>query len=293
MPEHPCPPCSTSGPTDEVYTQRDCAAFEGFMAARTASQEAAFFLPHLRSGMRVLDAGCGPGSITVGLAQVVYPGEVIGVDLQAAQVEEARALAAERGIGNVRFETADLYGLPFPDRAFDAVFSHGVVMHLREPLRAIAEMRRVLKQGGFVGLRDPYVAAGFVSPATPLIEQFRALLMRVREHNGSHPLIGAQYRVQLREAGSLGPTPPPPSSMLARSRQRAASRRGGRHSWQVLPERRSRKVGWSGQRSTRWRPTSMYGESVPTRSRPLRGARPSAGRTDDPAARFQNTFRRR
>jgi hypothetical protein len=37
----------------------------------------------------------------------------------------------------------------------------------------------------------------------------------------------------------------------------------------------------------------MYGESVPTRSRPLRGARPSAGRTDDPAARFQNTFRRR
>ena len=171
------------------------------MAARTASQEAAFFLPHLRSGMRVLDAGCGPGSITLGLAQVVYPGEVIGVDLQTAQVEDARELAAERGIGNVRFETADLYGLPFPDRAFDAVFSHGVVMHLREPLRAIAEMRRVLKQGGFVGLRDPYVAAGFVSPATPLIEQFRALLVRVREHNGSHPLIGAQYRVLLREAG--------------------------------------------------------------------------------------------
>jgi ubiquinone/menaquinone biosynthesis C-methylase UbiE len=201
MPEHPRPPCSTSRPADEVYTQRDCPAFEAFMAARTASQEAAFFLPHLRSGMRVLDAGCGPGSITLGLAQVVYPGEVIGVDLQTAQVEDARELAAERGIGNVRFETADLYGLPFPDRAFDAVFSHGVVMHLREPLRAIAEMRRVLKQGGFVGLRDPYVAAGFVSPATPLIEQFRALLVRVREHNGSHPLIGAQYRVLLREAG--------------------------------------------------------------------------------------------
>lgn len=182
-------------PAGEVYTQQDHPAFEEFMAARTASHDAAFFLPHLRPGMRVLDAGCGPGSITIGLAQAVHPGEVIGVDLQATQVERARGLAAARGVGNVRFEAADLYGLPFPDRTFDAVFSHGVVMHLREPLRAIAEMRRVLARGGIVGLRDPYVAAGFISPSTPLIEQSRALLIRVREHNGSHPLVGAVSRV--------------------------------------------------------------------------------------------------
>src|SRR5215471_16250915 len=135
MPEHPRLPDTTSRPAGEVYTQRDCPAFEAFMAARTASQEAAFFLPHLRPGMRVLDAGCGPGSITLGLAQAVHPGEVIGIDLQVAKVERARELAATRRIRNVRFETADLYGLPFPDNAFDAVFSHGVVMHLREPLR--------------------------------------------------------------------------------------------------------------------------------------------------------------
>lgn len=191
-------------PAGEVYTQQDHPAFEEFMAARTASHDAAFFLPHLRPGMRVLDAGCGPGSITIGLAQAVHPGEVIGVDLQATQVERARGLAAARGVSNVRFEAADLYGLPFPDRTFDAVFSHGVVMHLREPLRAIAEMRRVLARGGIVGLRDPYVAAGFISPSTPLIEQSRALLIRVREHNGSHPLVGARYRELLREAGFAG-----------------------------------------------------------------------------------------
>jgi ubiquinone/menaquinone biosynthesis C-methylase UbiE len=201
MVEQPRSPRTTSGPAGEIYTQRDCPAFETFMAARTASREATFFLPQLRPGMRVLDAGCGPGSITLGLAHAVQPGEVIGVDLQPAQVERARGLAAERGVGNVRFETADLYELPFPDSAFDAVFSHGVVMHLREPLRAIAEMRRVLHRDGIIGLRDPYVAAGFVSPATPLIEQFGALLMRVREHNGSHPLVGAQYRGMLLEAG--------------------------------------------------------------------------------------------
>ena len=56
--------------------------FEAEMALRTASQEAAFFLPSLRPGIRVLDLGCGPGSITLGLAEAVDPGEVVGVDLQ-------------------------------------------------------------------------------------------------------------------------------------------------------------------------------------------------------------------
>ena len=85
------------------------------LAARTASREVAFFLSHLRSGMRVLDVGCGPGSITLGLAEVVAPAEVVGVDLQPAQVEQARALATERQATNVRFEVASIYELPFPN----------------------------------------------------------------------------------------------------------------------------------------------------------------------------------
>ncbi len=52
----------------ELYSQQACATFETAMAKRTASQVAAFLLPHLRAGMHVLDAGCGPGSITLGLA---------------------------------------------------------------------------------------------------------------------------------------------------------------------------------------------------------------------------------
>src|SRR5688572_8059537 len=84
-----------------AYAQRDNAAFEGQMAARTVTRDAAFLLPYLHPGMELLDAGCGPGSITVGLAEVVAPGGVVGVDLQAAQVEQARTLAAERGVTNV------------------------------------------------------------------------------------------------------------------------------------------------------------------------------------------------
>lgn len=54
-----------------TYSQRDNRAFETWMSARAASDAAAFFLPYLRPGMRVLDVGCGPGSITLGLAKAV------------------------------------------------------------------------------------------------------------------------------------------------------------------------------------------------------------------------------
>jgi ubiquinone/menaquinone biosynthesis C-methylase UbiE len=78
--------------------------------------------------MALLDCGCGVGSITLGLAAAVAPGEVVGVDLQPAQLERARALAAERGATNVRFEAADVYALPFSDASFDAVFAHTLLL---------------------------------------------------------------------------------------------------------------------------------------------------------------------
>jgi SAM-dependent methyltransferase len=184
-----------------VYTQRHNLAFVAEMAARTAAQEAAFFLPYLRPGMQVLDVGCGPGSITLGLAGVVGRGAVVGIDVDPAQVEQARALAGARGVTNARFEVADLYRLPFPDGSFDAAFAHTVVMGLREPVRALAELRRVLRPGGIVGLRDPDLGTEFIAPTTPLLEQRHALLLRVREHNGGDPFVGRRLRGLLLAAG--------------------------------------------------------------------------------------------
>ena len=169
-------------PDKEVYSQRDNPAYEVWMTTRTAAQQAAFFLPHLLPGMQLLDVGCGPGTITVGLAKEVAPGDVVGTDLQPTQVEQARAVAAERGIANVRFEVGDAYRLPFPDRSFDAVFAHAVLMHLREPVRALAEMWRVLRPGGIVGVRDPDLGGEIFTPATLLQEERHALGRRVGQH---------------------------------------------------------------------------------------------------------------
>ena len=190
-----------SGPTDEVYSQRDNPAFEALLATNTADREAAFFLPYLRPGMQVLDVGSGPGSITLGLAGVVAPGVVVGIDVVPAQVEQARALAGERGVTNVHFEVADLYRLPFPDGSFDAAFAHTVFMGLREPVRALAELKRVLRPGGVIGLRDPDEGADIMAPTTPLLGQWHALKLRVRQHNGGDPFAGRRHRGHLLAAG--------------------------------------------------------------------------------------------
>src|SRR5688572_25071729 len=105
-----------------------------FMSRRTAESHAAFFLPHLKPGMRLLDCGCGPGGITVGLANCVAPGEVIGIDVGGAPLEAARERASAANV-QVAFREASIYSLPFPDAHFDAVFSHALFEHLAEPLK--------------------------------------------------------------------------------------------------------------------------------------------------------------
>jgi SAM-dependent methyltransferase len=190
----------TSGPATERYSQRDNRAFSDTMALRNASSEVSFFLAYLRPGMAVLDVGCGPGSITLGLAAVVAPAEVVGVDLEPAQVEQARARAAERSVANARFEVANVYDLPFPNGAFDAVLIHTVLIGLREPVRALRELRRVLRPGGVVGVRDPDWGADLLAPTTPLLEQWWNVRWRVLKHNGGEAL-GRLLRGQLLEAG--------------------------------------------------------------------------------------------
>jgi SAM-dependent methyltransferase len=171
-------------------------------ARRTAERNAAFFLPHLRPGMRLLDAGCGPGSITRGLAADVAPGATVGIDLDAAAVEAARAAAQAAGAAQVRFEVADIHALPFGDASFDAAFVHAVLQHLPEPLAALREVRRVLRPGGVIGVADADHDSSLMYPQGPLVERYGEILREVRQRgSGGDPRIGKRLRALLHEAG--------------------------------------------------------------------------------------------
>jgi ubiquinone/menaquinone biosynthesis C-methylase UbiE len=151
--------------------------------------------------MRVLDCGCGPGSITTDLAQIVPSGEIVGIDIEHSQIAAARALAHERGLTNITFEAASIYALPFPDASFDAVLAHTVVEHLREPTRALREIRRVLRYDGLIGVRDGDVPTAVMEPSTPGLRLFLTLWQQVWQHNGGDPSCARHLRRLLREAG--------------------------------------------------------------------------------------------
>src|SRR5262245_54030497 len=101
-----------TGKDRETYSVGYERATAEFFGARRAATQAAFFLPHLRAGMSLLDGGCGPGSITIDLATLVAPAKVVGIDIEPTQIDLARTQATKQGVLNVRFEVANLYALP-------------------------------------------------------------------------------------------------------------------------------------------------------------------------------------
>jgi len=187
--------------TSETYTLGYSPGVVTALQERTIVTCAGFFLPYLYPGMTVLDCGCGPGAMTIEIAERVAPGQVVGIDLDPGQCARAQALAADRGVTNVRFEPADVYALPYPDTTFDAVFSHALVTHLADPVRAFTESKRVLKSNGVLAVSANDYEAVVVSPASSAMERVLALYPRVMARNGGNRLLARHLRGALLEAG--------------------------------------------------------------------------------------------
>jgi SAM-dependent methyltransferase len=169
---------------------------------RTADQQAAFLLPYLRSGMDLLDVGYGPGTITLGLARAVAPGHVTGVDHDAAEIDAARALAAERGITNVTFQTGNALALGFQEGTFDAAFENNLFVHLSQnAVRAAKQVYRVLKPGGVFGARDANSDAVVWGNPIEALKELDALFYRWHQSRGSDIALGKRLPTILREAG--------------------------------------------------------------------------------------------
>jgi len=182
----------------ERYTLGYDAPALAFVSRRTLQSHGSFFIEHLKEGMQVLDAGCGPGSITAGIAERIGSGQVTGVDLSESQVSQAVRACAERGLSNVQFRAGSAYELPFADASFDALFSHALVEHLADPLRAMREFFRVLKPGGVMGVVTPDWDGFLVGPlSTALMDAINAY-KALQIANGGDVNIGhklSQYAV--------------------------------------------------------------------------------------------------
>lgn len=186
----------------EVYTHGHHESVLRSHRWRTAENSAAYLLPHLAPGQRLLDLGCGPGTLTSGLAALVAPGEAVGVDRAEAVLNLARAEAERAGVAaSTTFLVADAYDLPFEDDYFDVAHAHQVLQHLTDPVAALRELRRVTRPGGLVAVRDADYAGMTWYPPSEHLDEWTALYHEVTAANGAQADAGRQLRSWVLAAG--------------------------------------------------------------------------------------------
>lgn len=209
----------------DTYTHGHHASVLRSHEWRTAENSAGYLLDRLRPGQRLLDVGCGPGTITVDLARRVAPGRVLGVDTSAEVIERADSQAvaevaappgtvppvtAPPGAGPARtvdvgFAVGDVYALDEPDGCFDVVHAHQVLQHLTDPVAALRELRRVLAPGGTLAVRDADYGGFTWAPLDARLTRWNELYHQVTARNGAEADAGRHLPAWVRAAGFSDP----------------------------------------------------------------------------------------
>lgn len=146
---------------------------------------------------RLLDIGCGPGSVSAELLIATGAASVVGVDPSPVMVERSQSHWSSNG--KLSFVEGSGYALPFPDASFDGILCHTVLCHLPDPVRVLREARRVLRRGGRLAIFDGDYAANTVAigPLDPL----QLLLENAVHHLVHNPYFCRTLTSLLREAG--------------------------------------------------------------------------------------------
>ena len=185
----------------DTYTHGHQKAVVAQHSLRTADSCAAYLLPHLNTDDVVLDVGCGPGSISLGLARAVADGSVVAIDISDDVLDSARTATHDAGITNLRFDTGDVYSLAAADSSYDVVHAHQLLQHLTRPVEALREMRRVTCPGGKVAVRDADYGSFIHAPHDPALDEWLAMYHAVAYANHAEPDAGRHLLRWCREAG--------------------------------------------------------------------------------------------
>jgi ubiquinone/menaquinone biosynthesis C-methylase UbiE len=155
----------------------------------------------LKPGMRVLDAGCGTGVVTRRMAIKVSPGEVQGVDMDSLFIEEARKIAAEKGVNNIKFSVGNADDLKFEDDVFDLSYCRLVLMHVKDPVKTVAELKRVTRSGGTVAISDQDDGGILVYPELPKMMYMFSKYGSLAKMRGEDRFIGRKLFSIMERAG--------------------------------------------------------------------------------------------
>jgi ubiquinone/menaquinone biosynthesis C-methylase UbiE len=153
------------------------------------------------AGSRVLEAGCGIGAQTVILSINSPQARITSIDISENSLTKARERADGEGVKNVEFRVENIFDLPFEDESFDHVFVCFVLEHLKEPVKALASLRRVLKKGGTITVIEGDHGSCFFHPETDSAVKVWNSLVEMQARLGGNSLIGRQVYPLLKQAG--------------------------------------------------------------------------------------------
>jgi ubiquinone/menaquinone biosynthesis C-methylase UbiE len=155
----------------------------------------------VQPGQKVLDVGCGPGTDTIPLAAWVgTSGQVIGIDHDADMIAEAERRAQEAEVGaRVIHKQVDAIALPFESDQFDACRCERLFEHLHDPAKALSEMARVTRSGGWVVVLD--ADWGSLSIDTTEVEAERRYVRFFAAHMANNGYSGRQLYRLFRQHG--------------------------------------------------------------------------------------------
>ncbi len=147
-----------------------------------------------------LDVGSGGGDVTLELARRALAGRVLGIDLDAAKLEIARAEAHDAGIVNVEYRRDDLFSADLPG-GFDVVHARFVLSHLVDPQAAAVALVRALRPGGTLVVTDIEKRAAFCWPPHRSFARYVDLYSATARARGGDPDIGPRLPSLLARAG--------------------------------------------------------------------------------------------
>jgi SAM-dependent methyltransferase len=168
--------------------------------------EALFRRVGLGKGMRVVEVGCGSGNIACWVAEQVGPsGHVVAIDNSPGQIEQARAQAQTRGLGNIDFHVADAYSPRLPEGAFDLAYCRLVLMHLTHAADALRAMRGLVRPGGKVVCEEMDLGCWLCDPPENAMSRFFELNEALGKRLGEDFRLGVSLHRLFREAGFAAP----------------------------------------------------------------------------------------
>lgn len=140
----------------------------------------------------ILEAGCGVGAQTQIIATQNPNSQFISIDISKESVNETNKVIEKLNLKNVKTQQADIFRLPFEDKLFDHVFVCFVLEHLSDPLKALAELRRVLKPGGTIMVIEGDHGSTYFHPHSEAAMCAIQCQVKMQQQNGGNANIGRQ-----------------------------------------------------------------------------------------------------